>query len=236
MVGTAILLCWMGDGSMMTRRGVLGVLAGGAALALGGCGSPGKASYRFRMTVEVETPQGIKTGSSVYQVRAMNRTDIGSEAAKREWLMDGQALVIDMPDGRAIFVLMKTEDSSINDLAKMSMKTLDPAFKNDIVESAGRLGGWSTHAGEVPRQYYPLMVRFRDLNDPKSVERVDPKAAGVKRIMLETTGDDVTTGIKERLGWLSDGGLTLNPGGRPTVSPSFAGTLRQRYFSTEIPR
>jgi hypothetical protein len=235
MAGTGIPLCWMGDGGV-TRRGLMGLLAGGAAFVLSGCGMFGGNSYKFKMTVEVETPQGVKSGSSVYQVRAMNRSDIGSETGKREWLVDGQALVIDMPDGRPIFVLMTTEDASINDLAQMSMKTLDPAFHNDIVESAGRLGGRSTHSGEVARQYYPLMVRFGDLNDLTSVEKVDPAVIGVKRIMLETTSDDVTTGINQRLGWLSDGGLTLNPGGRPTVSPSFAGTLRQSYFSTEIAR
>ena len=49
-----------------------------------------------------------------------------------------------------------------------------------------------------------MMVRFRNINDPKSVERVKPEAIGVKRILLETTSDDVTTGIEKRLGWLSE--------------------------------
>lgn len=49
-----------------------------------------------------------------------------------------------------------------------------------------------------------MMVRFRDLNDPKSVERVDPDAICVRRITAETTSDDVTTGIEKRLGWLRD--------------------------------
>lgn len=87
----------------------------------------------------------------------------------------------------------------------MSMGTLDPDFDNDVVESAGRISGsWSTRRGEVPRADWPLMVRFRDLGDPTSVERVDPAAIGVKRIVLETTSDEVTTGIEKRLGWLRD--------------------------------
>jgi hypothetical protein len=211
-------------------------LAGGAAFVLSGCGMFGGNSYKFKMTVEVETPQGVKSGSSVYQVRAANRMDIGSETGKRELLVDGQALVIDMPDGRPIFVLMKTEDSLITDLAQMSMKTLDPAFQNDIVESAGRLGSWSTHSGEVARQYYPLMVRFGDLSDPKSVEKVDPAVIGVKRIMLETTSDDVTTGIEKRLGWLPNrsGSLTPRLSVPDPTNPPFSARVHGGDFSTEI--
>ncbi len=45
----------------MTRRGIMGLMASVATATLTGCGAPMSASYRFRMTVEVETPQGIKT-------------------------------------------------------------------------------------------------------------------------------------------------------------------------------
>jgi hypothetical protein len=51
---------------MMARRGALGLLAGTVAALLSGCGSFFRSgSYRFRMTVEVETPEGVRTGSSV---------------------------------------------------------------------------------------------------------------------------------------------------------------------------
>lgn len=46
------------------------------------------------------------------------------------------------------------------------------------------------------------MVRFRDINDPRTVEMVEPEAVGVKRILLEATQDPVTTGIEKRLGWM----------------------------------
>ena len=49
---------------MMARRGVIGLLAGGIAAFLGGCGILGsKSSYRFKMTVEVDTPEGVRSGS-----------------------------------------------------------------------------------------------------------------------------------------------------------------------------
>ena len=57
----------------------------------------------------------------------------------------------------------------------------------------------------------PLLVRFRDINDPKTVERVDPNdlaasfgpGAYLKRATIEMTRDPVTTGIEKRLSWLS---------------------------------
>ena len=57
----------------------------------------------------------------------------------------------------------------------------------------------------------PLLVRFRDINDPKTVERVDPNdlaasfGPGVylKRATVEITRDPVTTGIVKRLSWLA---------------------------------
>ena len=81
-----------------------------------------------------------------------------------------------------------------------------------------------------------MFVRFADIADPKSVERIDPQAAGVRRITVETTRDPVTTGIVKRLGWLRDGGLTLDPGSGIDFSGNtpLSKQLRQREFSSEI--
>lgn len=42
----------------MARRGVLGLVAGGAGFLLSDCSLLGDNSYRFRMTVAVDTPLG----------------------------------------------------------------------------------------------------------------------------------------------------------------------------------
>ena len=39
-----------------------------------------------------------------------------------------------------------------------------------------KLGGWFASAkAELRPEDWPMVVRFRDLNDPKSVEEVDPR-------------------------------------------------------------
>ena len=58
----------------MGRGFVLSCAASLAALMLSACGDD-TPTYRYRMTVEVETPEGLKTGSSVIEVS----TDVASE-------------------------------------------------------------------------------------------------------------------------------------------------------------
>ena len=62
-------------------------------------------------------------------------------------------------------------------------------------------------AVRVEPRYLPLMVRFRDINNPATVERVDPtdlaKTYGpgvrIDSALLEITGDAPTRGIAKRM-------------------------------------
>lgn len=198
---------------MMARRTVLGLFVSGAAALLAGCGLLGGNSYRFKMTVEVETPQGLRTGSSVYEVSAENKVAITPGMVDRGWSVKGEAVAVDMPDGQTLFALLKT-NAKHNDMVGLSMTALDPAFKNDIVESAARISSEDgiRSPAKVSPSDYPLLVTFRDIRDPKSIERVDPanlassfgNGVVLKRITVEVTDEDVTTGIETRLGWLAD--------------------------------
>ena len=63
---------------------------------------------------------------------------------------------------------------------------------------------------EIPIQLLPLLVRFRDIDNPTSVEQVDPSNLSVsfgpgvllRRATIEITDNPVTTGIETRLKWL----------------------------------
>lgn len=228
-------------GNIISRRTVLGFFASGTAALLAGCGLLGGIGYRFKMIVEVETPQGVKTASSVYQVTARKLTAFTAEEAVQTAYERGEATVIDLQNG-PFFVLMKTKIGSANDLAQVSM-ILDEQYNKPNSggwpEMAKRISqSWSTLRREVPREKWPVIVRFRNLNDPTSVEEVDPQAIGVKRISLETTNEDVTTGIERRLPWLvgrdqrSPFAKRLSMIG-PT-QPPIAALLSPHDFSTEL--
>lgn len=192
---------------MMGRRGALEWgLAGLALAALPiGCAGPFRHRYRFRLAVEVDTPLGLRRGSGVIAVWATYNMPGSSE---RLWGVEGEAVAVDLPGGQVLFALLKT-NAIHNDMAGLSMTALDPAFKNDVVESAQRIGrgtGIVSPVAVAPKDY-PMLVRFRDLSDPKSVEQVQPDAlekafgSGVRlrRITVQVTDDPVTTGIKKRL-------------------------------------
>lgn len=224
------------QGNTMARRTMLGLMAGGVSALLGGCGLLGGNSYHFKMTVEVETPQGLRTGSSVYEVYADKRLALTSEEAEISDGLRGQALIVDLPQG-PVFALLKRDGTSGLYLHRAVTAALNgQMFKDlpDLIAMTGKLGGAfaGTAKAELPRKDWPLMVRFKDINDPKSVERVDPDAIGVKRILLETTSDDLTAGVEKRLSWIENGqklGITPTPSAKGIPLGNFRG-----LFSTEL--
>lgn len=219
----------------MARRYVEVMLAAWATTGLWACSDTSGQSYRFRATVEVETPQGIRIGSSVYEVGAGRKLKLTAEEGSRYLWSRGEAVTVDLPNGRTLFVLLKT-GALHGDVATISMATLDPAFNNDMPESVARIvdrQGVRSRA-IVSASDYPVLVTFRDVSDPESVERTDPAAldkhfgSGVrlKRITVELTDAAVTTGIEKKLVWLAqskDGGLDPTIG--VTAKPTFAQQL-----------
>jgi hypothetical protein len=164
------------------------------------------ASYRFRMTVEVETPQGLRSGSGVMKVMSYRTLALTSEEKPGGGGLIGEAVVVDLPDG-PLFVLLKLPEAK-GDLGAVVTLALAPEARGGGIEAytnaVKKLGGlFNRSHAELPREDWPMMVRFRNLNDPKSMQRIDLDAMGVERILLETTRDKMTVGIEKKfLGWL----------------------------------
>ena len=219
---------------MIARRGVLGVFGFGFVGLTGGCGLFGGNSYRFKMTVEVDTSQGIKTGSSVFQVTARKLAALTSEEAEVSDGLKGEAVIVDLTEG-PVFVLLKSPQEALylHRAATVALSGKMFTSLDELVDMVGDLGSWFGSAkAELPAKEWPLMVRFGDIKDPKSLEAVDPAAIGVKRIVLETTSDDVTTGIENRLMWLpAVYDMGIGPEFKPKGIP--LGDFK-RLFSTEL--
>lgn len=169
-------------------------------LTLAGCNKLSH-TYRFKLTVNVQTAHGVRSGSSVYQVTAGNIPSLLPNERKRDWSVKGQAVAIDLPDHRTLFALLRTDNPNRDDLARMSMATLDSSFHNDVVESAGRLASGSGVAerAEVKRADYPLLITFGDPAVPGSARQPAEKIA---KITAELTHEPVSRGIERRLPWL----------------------------------
>ena len=193
------------------------------ALAISACASDDTApDYRYRLTVEVETPEGLKTRSSVIEVK-QRLVRPGSSPANMavERRVRGEAVAVDLPGGRTLFALLRSDNNV--DWASYVMQTLAP--HTDSETFAQQLDNMLLLEGEIvlPRTFppvghleersaYPMLVTFGNIDDPASVERVDPDdlaftfgdGVSLKRITVQVTDDPVTTGIEQRLGWLGN--------------------------------
>lgn len=244
----------------MTRReALIGLPAALSLLALSSCDTF-SLTYRYRLTVEVDTPEGLKTGSSVIAIKVSelrpNSTLIGGAGADAR----GEAVAVDLPSGRTLFALLRGEPGSPFGAEGFP----EVAYSERVNAVAGRRGNdnlpawWRALADQrekvvlprmapnaAPPPYtetfpsYPLLVTFSDVNDPKTVVRVDPEnlaasfGPGVKlrRIMVQITEDRMTTGIEKRLAWLPIVYQKLDKSFQPEGIP--VGDF-QRLFSTEI--
>lgn len=208
----------------MRIGGMIGLLL--AALSLAGCGSADELpDYRYRLTVEVETPEGLRTGSSVIEVS----TSVASEYSiptpgAVHFRARGEAVTVDLGNGQTLFALLRSAADAdwagnlMFRLAPRSYKTGRDGFlqrynamlrmrEPRVLPRYFRNEG---HLTNVPA--WPMLVTFGDLDDPTSVERVDPddfaasfgEGVSLKPITVQMTDDPVTTGIEERLGWLGD--------------------------------
>ncbi len=204
----------------MTRAiaGLLALLGAVFASACGLLAEDKTPDYRFRLTVEVETPEGLKTGSSVIEVRqSMGRSTMGGFNEQIFYKIRGEAVAVDLPDGQTLYALLRSSGGDVEWAARVIPILAPDAGDDNHLDDVLLLEGkhelprkWSPRGRSDERSAYPMMVTFGDEADPTSVTLVDPddlaesfgEGVTLKRITAELTDDSVTTGIEERLGWL----------------------------------
>ena len=183
-------------------------------------------TVRYRLTLEAQVDGEPKTGSGVIEVTYSKQSELASQ---HELVVDfrGEAVMLDLGSRGALFALLKADTDSRSGPEWIVLRAFTfpggslPRPVEEGVKQVQRLSG----KRELPLTSLPLLVRFRDLNDPKTVERVDPLdigksfGAGAKlvRATLEIvptgiwplnwygiTGEPITSGIDLRLKWLPE--------------------------------
>lgn len=199
------------------------------AMVLSACslGYP-SGTWRYRMTVEVETPEGLKTGSAVRQVHVQREYVPFQINSGADISVKGEAVVVDLGTRGVLFALLDGDDA---------YRVVNETFPwpggpggSYTAEGLRYYDGLTEGRAELAREAIPRMVTFKDRNDPKSVELVYAyklnsqeskgshkvydetdnfeamfgKGVKLKRVILEMTDDKVTKGIIEQLPWLLD--------------------------------
>lgn len=176
-------------------------------------------TWRYEMTVIVETPEGLKEGSAVREVsnsasniKLFDLPDTGNPAEFR-----GESVIIDLGERGLMFAVLG----------------IDPY--REFYYGFGKYSGASTVKGirffnNIPigkefvlaPQFYPKMVKFENINDPKSVtlayetgngfgkreenniEKLFGADVRIKEIRMKKVQDQITNNVNQYLPWMKN--------------------------------
>lgn len=198
-------------------------------------------SFRYRLTVVVETPEGLRTGSGVVEATARSQPAFGS-ASSVLTTAKGEAVTVDLGARGLLFVLLKgNRENEHASSAGSIVYYVFPTARGggEALPENVRRYQEQTLSARLTLAQMPLMVRFRDPLVPASVERVDPAnlaasfGAGVRLrdVTLATTRDPVTSGIVKWLPWAAGPPQDTYLDGQKTSDlRTFANILHQGHF------
>lgn len=242
----------------MTRRDLLALMGVGAgALTLAGCGEK-SSRYRQKITVVVDTPNGVRTGSSVIEVGYAEKPAWAQSFGGNGFWARGEAVAVDLGKGKTLFALLSPPVQRGADLAwyqsRLIMDALragavsDPVIPSKSIDysvAAHQAIGRSNVELILPISLYPTLVTFRDNLTPASVENIDPNDLSsklgpdfqLKAITVKVTDEPVSFGIEKKLPWLREHDYGLLNGDRfeDFRKQEFSAHVRRGDFRTERP-
>lgn len=196
------------------RRFVTRIALSVTSVALCSCDQlMGAKSYRYRVTVEIETPQGMRSGSNVWAVRTYENKFLNDNLV---FQVRAEAVPIALPQG-TVFALLRAQD--IHAPGEFVGGVVEGHVYHHPSPALSMTKNWSENMRRIAKakpgfdldpDEYPLLVRFRDPRDPASVERVDPDQLSdafgselkLKRIHVEVTSDRPENALDQLLPWL----------------------------------
>jgi hypothetical protein len=188
-----------------------------AALVIGDQIRINRPNHKYRLTVEVETPEGVKTASGVMAVHPDRSYSRGGKTTTK-----GDAVFVDLGGGKNLVVLLAHLDKALelDEINYVALRAYKAAGRNVSFNQMSRATGTVPVTGEVT----PLLVSLADRADPASarlvrsdnLEAVLGKGVRLRGMTAEVVpngawpldfggplGDPVTRGIEAKLPWLN---------------------------------
>jgi hypothetical protein len=193
-----------------------------AVLTLAGCERG--ASYRYKLSLSLDTPNGVVSAYNVVEVRAF-AVSIPARGVMSK--VTGEALFLDLGPGKRPLVALLTRRYP----PLVPRPKADPRSTWGEKDPAGILDRLYTGNARMPNYLdtidrfakfrgprpiatfdLPDLVTFADVNDPYSAIAVDPDdlsatlGPGVswRATTIEATDAPMTTGIEAKLPWVTD--------------------------------
>lgn len=179
-------------------------------------------TWRYKVTVTVETPEGIKTGFAVREVSAISgyQSLAGIGGCCSIQMIKGEAVVVDLGKRGVLFAITQGSDDYRLVFEAFPLPHSTAPFSDKI--------HYYSHLKNAKVVFNPprylSFVHFKGINDPKTVEGVSsyddkemPDGYGgiaktteaifgqgvkIKEVTIEMTDDPVTRQIDKYLPWL----------------------------------
>ena len=209
-----------------------------AALVVGDQIRINRPNHKYRLTVDVETPEGVKSASGIMAVHPDRSYSRGGKTTTK-----GDAVFVDLGGGKNLVALLAHVDKSLelDEINYVALRAYKAAGQNVTFNQLSRATGAVPVKGEV----IPVLVSFTDPADPATarlvpsdgIEAVLGQGVRLRGISAEVVpngvwpldfggplGDPVTRGIEAKLPWLSGAdnaadnaaGKALQAAGLPT--------------------
>ncbi|MGM4906188.1 hypothetical protein AB8B21_06075 [Tardiphaga sp. 866_E4_N2_1] len=198
--------------NMLKWVGPLGLLA---ALVIGDQIRINRPAHKYRLTMEVETPDGVKSASNVVSVHPYRGYQPAGKVTSR-----GDAVVVDLGGGRNLAALMLHDDKGSADFDGANFVAMR------AYQAAGRKIAFrdvSSQTGAVPvtGELMPVLASFTDPRDASTARRLQPDdlsplgvGTRLRGVTVEAVpnglwpfdfggslGEPVTRGLTTRLPW-----------------------------------
>jgi hypothetical protein len=194
----------------------LGPIALLAALVIGDQVRINRPGHKYRLAIEVDTPEGVKSASgvlAVYPDRGYSRSGAT--------LTRGDAVFIDLGGGNNLLALLAHIDDKgveLDGMNYVALRAFNAAGRKTSFNEMNRISG----AAPVTGALIPVLATLADINDPATMRVVKPddleaafgKGFRLRSVLAEAVpngfwpldfggalGEPVTRGIEAKLPW-----------------------------------
>lgn len=159
-------------------------------------------TWNYIITVEVDTPDGVKSGYAVRQLRARFSPQVLPEMHSVDYKVYGEAVIVDLGEYGTLFARI-----SVNPYYEFFEAFPSPYGKSSHRKSLKHYKSLKLGSkGEVTKTLPPFNV-FENSNDAKSIKSVPKQrfeetfgqGVKLKRVLLELTSEKVTWGAVDQV-------------------------------------
>ena len=170
-------------------------------LLLTGCDYIFPHTWRYKITVEIKTPEGIKSGYAVREVTARLQYPLNPDVGKVVYHVAGEAVVVDLGERGILFSLIGAKDEVQKAFPKNTKKIPEK------LDYYNHLKVGST--AELPSKKRQF-ITFTDIDDPISIRTVEQsdfenvfgEGVSFNKITIEIVSQPVSFGtVREALKW-----------------------------------